>query len=94
VKKKPQTERKDMLRYYHGIFVGLIDVRDPSLLTRMCRIRCVGLFFDSYVPDQAAMRHELRSTNILTGLTLQLTWLSNGFATLVLGDRRPQGRFT
>jgi len=75
-------KEEEMLRWYHWILIGLIDVLGPFST-------------DSYVPNQPQMRRELHTTNILTGLTLQLNWLSKGFATLVVGamsDRPEVGR--
>eukprot|EP00635_Sarcinochrysidales_sp_CCMP3193_P014137 CAMPEP_0118890918 /NCGR_PEP_ID=MMETSP1166-20130328/1159_1 /TAXON_ID=1104430 /ORGANISM="Chrysoreinhardia sp, Strain CCMP3193" /LENGTH=564 /DNA_ID=CAMNT_0006829551 /DNA_START=36 /DNA_END=1730 /DNA_ORIENTATION=+ len=77
-----EGEEKGVLRWYHWCLVGAIDVIGPFST-------------DSYVPNQPQMRRDLETTNVLTGLTLQLNWLSKGVATLAIGalsDRPAIGR--
>ena len=70
------------IRWYHFVLLGAIDVLGPFST-------------DSYVPNTTTMRKSLETTNVMTGLTLQLNWLSKGLATLWIGmlsDRAVVGR--
>mmetsp|Transcript_20256 Transcript_20256/g.80897 ORF Transcript_20256/g.80897 Transcript_20256/m.80897 type:complete len:506 (+) Transcript_20256:64-1581(+) len=61
-----------VFRWYHWVLIGCIDVLGPFST-------------DSYVPNTTRLRHELDTTNVVTGLTLQLNWLAKGVATLAIG---------
>lgn len=68
--------------WQHWVLVCLIDVLGPFST-------------DSYIPNLSSMRHELNTTSLMAGLTLQLNWLSKGLATLAIGsvaDRRGRRR--
>ena len=59
--------------YLIRVIVGAIDVLGPFST-------------DAYIPNETQIRENLDTTKVLTGLTLQLNWLSKGFATLVVGS--------
>ena len=65
-------DRVTELSYWQWAIVGAIDVIGP-------------VASDAYTPNTTQMRKDLETTNIMTGLTLQLNWLSKGLATLWIG---------
>ena len=40
---------------------------------------------DSYIPNLPEMVDDLRTTNLMAGLTIQLNWIVKGFANILLG---------
>lgn len=60
------------IRWHHWLIVGAIDILGPFST-------------DSYIPNMLSMQHELSTSAVLAGLTLQANWLAKGFGTLVVG---------
>ena len=69
---EPKKRGDIHLSWCHWAIVGAVDVLGPFAS-------------DAYTPNTIQMRDDLGTTNVLTGLTLQLNWLSKGLATLWIG---------
>lgn len=64
---------------------GMMKIRCHHWLI-VCAIDILGPFStDSYIPNMLSMQHELSTTAVLAGLTLQANWLAKGLGTLVVG---------